>query len=406
MGIFSQTISVWAGVNRSAENRYEMNIADFLNLGVSYLPTIKWLRQWYDYGLAIYSTNPQESMRAFDVYKQTKEQMPLATIGGNYANTGLSKNLIATTKLMCLDIDTTKPHKAAKLAAQGKVIPNAHVKDWQRVKRQLSHLPWVAYCGLSIGGHGLFLIVPIDDHSKYVDRWMAAEYLLRKFYGLTVDPQTKDATRPRFISYDDSPYINENADIFSVSLPKQQQRPPMRHVAPATQTSDAETIARFVDYIEAHRIDITTNYGGQKGKSGKGWADLPPALFQVFGDAGEDFFHRLSQFHPEYNVTAATKKWHENKRRSQIGIGTFFMLCKDYGITIEKVLGDNNSGQRQQLRPTKKTTAPLLGATPSPAKVRYSAIPLFPKTYSSISVYEDYDLPEDFFTERAGAVPF
>jgi hypothetical protein len=393
MGIFERTISVWEKAKgRSADNRHEMSVADFLNLGASYVQTITWLRQWYDYGLTVYATNPQESMRAFDVYKKNKEQMPLGTIGGNYANTGGAQDLIAATRLMCLDIDTEKPSKAAQQIAEGKEVPNAHVTDWQRVKRQLSHLPWVAYCSLSIGGHGLFLIVPIDDDLRYGERWLAAEYLLRECYGLTVDSQTKDETRPRFVSYDDCPYINANADIFTFSLPKSPQPKPPRHSTPANYTDDAQTVAMFVDYIEAHGIDITGNYGASQGKDGKGWADLPPALYSVYGEAGEDFFHRLSQFHPEYNVTDTTKKWNQNKHRSKVGIGTFYMLCQNCNITMQKVKEYHGlpckSSHVSSLAP-ETTAKPTL---PAPPQIIYRRAPLFPESHS----VWDWLSPEEF----------
>lgn len=384
MSIFSRIISVWESTRKSAGNRHEMSVAEFLNLGAHYVQNINWLRQWYDYGLAVYATDPHESMRAFEVYKKNKEQMPLGTIGGNYGNTGNAQDLIAPTNLMCLDIDTEKPHKAAKLMAEGKDVPNAHVTDWQRVKRQLSHLPWVAYCSLSIGGHGLFIIIPIDDHEKYEDRWLAADYLLHKNYGLIVDSQTKDKNRPRFISYDDCPYINVNADIFTFSPPKpQQQKTPQRHSSPTNYTDDAETVAMFVDYIEAHHIDITGNYGASKGLDGKGWADLPPALYSVFGEAGEDFFHRLSQFHLKYNVSETTKKWNQNKHRSQISIATFFMICKDHEVTFEKVREHHGITRKTSPVRPKATTKPTPKAEPSAPLIIYKT-PLFPGSPESI----------------------
>jgi hypothetical protein len=320
-----------------------MSVAEFLHLGQHYVPTITLLRQWYDYGVVIYPTDPHESARAFSVYTDGKARLPLATIGGNYYNGGLANDLITPTNLMCLDLDATKPDKAAKLLAAGQPVPNAHVTDWQRIKRQLSHLPWVAYCGLSVGGHGLFLVVPIDDYRMHAERWQAAAHLLLEHYGLVIDPATKDPTRARFISYDPQPFVNPQAEVFRVAKPRPvtitpSYAPTTHRTAPVS--SAAEAVTKCVEEIERKGVDITSDYSD--------WCSIAAALYSEFGEAGEDYFVRVSQFYPGATESCSRRKYKQCSTMSRISIGTFFKICRDHGIRYER------------------TSTPTAKATPAP----------------------------------------
>jgi len=323
--IFDSTISVWNTTKRDSANRQEMTIAEFMNLGVSYWPTINYLRQLYDYGLNVYATNPQASVEAFGRYNNEKSMLPLATIGGNFANGGKIDDLLEATNLMCTDIDTTKPHKAAQLMEQGKPVPNSQVTDWQRVKRQLSHLPWVCYCSLSIGGHGVFAIVRIDDYRHHTERWEAMKELLSATYGLTIDEATKDVTRARFVSYDDAPYINADALVFDKSLPKKSQSPSRSTGYKTNIPADTDaSIMECVRQIQQRGIDITANYDD--------WIHIGAALYNHMGDRAEDIFVEISRYWPNSSEAESRKKFNKCKSLPKIGIGQFFAVCASYGI--------------------------------------------------------------------------
>jgi len=338
-----------------------MTIAAFMNLGVGYWTTINHLRQLYDYGSMIYATNPEASDEAFKRYSNEKSMLPLATIGGNFGNGGKIEDLLEATNLMCLDVDTTKPRKAAQLMEQGKPVPNSHVTDWQRVKRQLSRLPWVCYCSLSIGGHGLFAIVRIDDYRHHTERWEAMKQLLMDTYGLVIDEATKDLTRPRFVSYDDCPYINPDAEIFDKSVPKKSQSPSRSDYKTNIPSDTDASIMECVRQIQQRGIDITPNY--------EDWIHIGAALYNYMGDRAEDIFVEISRYWPNSSEAESRRKFSKCKSLPKIGIGQFFAICASYGIKY--VDGIRSTSHKSFAAPSQRSQPMIVEATP----VGQTAIP-------------------------------
>lgn len=390
--IFEEKISCWRNTTRTHANRIEVTIGQFLRAGAAYLnrpqdaTDIQRLRQLYTTALQTYPTDPARAASLFQEYKEKKKYMPLATMGGTFANGGLREDMLTACKVLCLDVDNVKPIDFHKY--DGKEIPNAHVTDWNLLKSKLSQLPFVSYISLSIGGHGLFLLIPIANENKHTDYWLTLEHLFRKHFNLTIDPQTKDITRPRFISYDPQPYINNQAVVFDKILPK--QRPTIsvqgNYTAPATGTEDS--VRRCVSEIERKCLDITTNYDE--------WIDLASALYNELGEAGKEYFMRISAFYPSSNPREIEYKWQKNKSRSQVGIGTFFEICSRYGVKYKDSVS---------LRPTPQQPKPQ----PKPAQVEDTTkakiipIPLYPEPYDYMATFSDYPLPPDFFMERLEA---
>lgn len=371
--IFEEKISVWSNTTRSDANRCVVTIKQFLDAGSYYLSTpnmptdIQRLRLMYDTAMQSYPTDPARAKSLFDEYKEKKKLMPLATMGGTFANGGLKEDMLTASKVLCLDIDSVKPTDHWKY--EGKTIPNAHIKDWNLLKHQLSQLPFVSYISLSIGGHGLFLLIPIADENRHTDYWFTLEHLFQKNLNLTIDPNTKDITRPRFISYDPQPYVNDQAQVFDRILPN--KRPTIsvsrNYTAPATSTEDA--VRKCVEEIERRSLDITSDYSQ--------WIDIASALYNGLGEAGKEYFMRVSRFYPNANERDINYKWQKNKTRSKVGIGTFFDICAKYGIRYK----DSVSYRPTPSSPPKPVPPPAPAEATTTAKI--IPIPLFPEEYRS-----------------------
>lgn len=392
MGIFERTVSVWKNIPRTADNKCEVPLRQFLDAGIDYLPTINYLRQLYDVMVQTYPTDPAASATYEEQYKQGKNDLPLATIGGIFANGGLHDDMIEPTNLITLDLDTEKPRKAARLREEGKEIPNGWVKDWEAIKRKLAQLPFVAYCSLSVGGHGLFVIIPIEDYHFHAEAWESLNYLFKKHLNLTIDPQTKDITRSRFISYDPQPYINENAQVFRIKLPEKRTTIPVRKYSSSPSSSTEEAVRRCVEEIERRMLDITSDYGE--------WIDIASALFNELGEAGKQYFERVSRFYPNANERDISYKWEKNKNRSQITIATYFEICRRYGIRYK----DSELPDISTRLPQPKASA--IVEAPKEMKCKTANVPLFPDTYDYMAICENVQLPPDFFCERLEAAPF
>ncbi|MGQ1910980.1 DUF3987 domain-containing protein [Marinifilum sp. RC60d5] len=80
--------------------------------------------------------------------------------------------------------------------------------------------------------------------------------------------------------------------------------------------------------IESSQTDITTNYAD--------WRDIGFALADELGEAGRDYYHRISRFHPDYNTKDCNQQFDKCLKANGQGITikTLFHLAKSEGINI------------------------------------------------------------------------
>lgn len=91
----------------------------------------------------------------------------------------------------------------------------------------------------------------------------------------------------------------------------------------------AEEVEKLVDAICQKQIDLTQGYDR--------WRDIGFALSSEFGVVGRDWYHRISQYHPNYTESECDKQYSRcvNSRGSGITINTLFHYAKEAGINIK-----------------------------------------------------------------------
>jgi hypothetical protein len=84
--------------------------------------------------------------------------------------------------------------------------------------------------------------------------------------------------------------------------------------------STQERVEAVIHQIVTNRIDITQDEPD--------WFRLACALANTFGEAGREYFHAISQFHPDYQSSNADRKYDHALKAGygNISIGTFFAL--------------------------------------------------------------------------------
>jgi hypothetical protein len=94
---------------------------------------------------------------------------------------------------------------------------------------------------------------------------------------------------------------------------------------------DIETI---IYRLESSQTDITANYSD--------WRDIGFALADVLGEAGRDYYHRISRFYPGYSPTDCNKQYDNCLKAKGHGVSlkTFFHLAKQAGIDISPARRD------------------------------------------------------------------
>ena len=294
MDIFQTHISVYNGVTDNTGTR--MPLGTFL-----------FCKEYKDDILRLRAVFDKEKRNAL------KRSLPQATISGVFSPTRAKNNLSQHSGLICVDIDAKD---------------NPDILDWETLKQDLSVLPQIAYCALSVSGKGLFLVIPLRYPEKHLQQFRQLQIDFRKM-GIMIDSACSDITRLRCLSYDEHPIINENATLYEgvyVEKPKHKSFPTC-FIYEGENTS-AE-VAVYCRKIQQCGIDITASYDD--------WLKVGCAS-ATLGESGRSLFHICSRQNAKYNAAKTDKMFTDLLRRNyqQVNIGTFFWMCKQYGITTKE----------------------------------------------------------------------
>lgn len=294
MDIFQTNISVYDGVTD--------NTGTIMPLG-----TFLFCKEYKDDILRLRAVFDKEKRNAL------KRSLPQATISGVFSPTRAKNNLSQHSGLICVDIDAKD---------------NPDILDWETLKQDLSVLPQIAYCALSVSGKGLFLVIPLRYPEKHLKQFRQLQIDFRKM-GIMIDSACSDITRLRCLSYDEHPIINENATLYEgvyVEKPKHKSFPTCFIYEGENTSAEVAVCCRK---IQQCGIDITASYDD--------WLKVGCAL-TTLGENGRSLFHICSQQNAKYNAAKTDKMFTDLLRRNyqQVNIGTFFWMCKQYGITTKE----------------------------------------------------------------------
>ena len=189
-----------------SNNIQVITIADFCNP-----------RRQYQYAQRIaeirsYCPDAESKERNKEIVDRLKTSLPAGIISCVADGLGES-NVIARNGVMAIDIDASK---------------NPAIYDWEAVKTELAKSPYIAYCGLSVSGLGVWGMIPISNPEKHLEHFRAiSKDFERQFSiwqngdqeptilnGIHLDSAPSNIISKRFVSYDPAPYTNVNAKIY------------------------------------------------------------------------------------------------------------------------------------------------------------------------------------------------
>lgn len=294
MDIFQTHISVYNGVTDNTGTK--MPLGTFL-----------FCKEYKDDILRLRAVFDKEKRNAL------KRSLPQATISGVFSPTRAKNNLSQHSGLICVDIDAKD---------------NPDILNWETLKQDLSVLPQIAYCALSVSGKGLFLVIPLRYPEKHLQQFRQLQIDFRKM-GIMIDSACSDITRLRCLSYDEHPIINENATLYEgvyVEKPKHKSFPTCFIYEGENISAEVAVCCRK---IQQCGIDITASYDD--------WLKVGCAL-ATLGESGRSQFHICSRQNAKYNAAKTDKMFTDLLRRNyqQVNIGTFFWMCKQHGITTKE----------------------------------------------------------------------
>ena len=263
-----------------------------------------------------YLKNEIEQLRSAQnkkVYKKIKvSALPAVTLSGLFSERN-SKGLQKHSGLMQIDIDDIKDYKS--------VLTNIRLDSYTYVAFQ------------SPGGKGIKVIVKINpDVSTHLEQFYALQEYYKKEFNVVIDPACKDVSRCLLLSYDPNIFCNPFSDVFEecfISEPKEVKYTTNDLPKTNVYLSNKENpLKELTEAIEKERIDITNTY--------ENWIKVGYAISESMGENGRVYFHRISQFHPEYKKEATDKLYNRlsNRNNGSITMGTLFFLAKERGIFI------------------------------------------------------------------------
>ena len=291
MNIFSRQISVYDGVTDNVGR--VITLHDFL-FSKEYSNVIQMMRCIADK----------------EERDKWKRRLPQAAISGVFAPTRAVVYIKQYSGLISIDVDSKE---------------NPDITNWEELKTQLAVLPQIAYCSLSVSGKGIFAIIPLRYPQNHLQQFRQLQIDFEKM-GITIDKACSDITRMRCMSYDEHPLINMNAIPYEGVYVE----PPRKVFYPLSDfngNDDFLAVEKCCEIISRTGTDVTVSY--------EQWMKVGCSL-ATLGEDGRPFFHICSQQNQDYNELKTDKLFSDLLKRNyqSVSIGTFFWICRQYGIRI------------------------------------------------------------------------
>lgn len=253
-------------------------------------------------------------------YRQTgkreiKTLLPCYTVSGIFSERKES-GLIRHSGVVCIDVDQKD---------------NMQVGNFNELKMLITKIPYVSYCGLSCGGKGYFILIPIEQVNKHREHYRAICDDFERC-GIKVDRNCIDISRLRIASFDDKAYINEQAVIYSKMTGNESELHFRKNetIVCNTHGFDLENtntkVERIIREIADRRIDITIDYHT--------WLEIGAAIANHFGSCGRKSYHDISRFHKDYDVQKTDDQYSACLNMRNFTIGTLFHYAKLNGLKM------------------------------------------------------------------------
>ena len=195
-------------------------------------------------------------------------------------------------------------------------------KEVEGTRELLKHDPYIYSCFTSVSGTGLCLLIKINPEKHRESFEGIADYLIKK-YQIIVDPTGVNPSRTRFVSYDPDLFLNEDSLTFKKYLPKPKARKITATVF--VQSEFDEVVSKMVDA----NVSCVEDY--------RDWRDIAFGLADQFGEAGRQYFHRLSSCSTKYEQSMCDRQYshaiaRNGKQTNKITIATIYWFAKAAGI--------------------------------------------------------------------------
>lgn len=205
----------------------------------------------------------------------------------------------------------------------------------EELRNKITSFPYVFYCAQSVGGKGYFALIELDgSKDDFKPHFYAIEDDFNTM-GIKIDNACKDMTRLRFVSYDEEPYTNMNAIIYTKKIASSpSSHANMQEEKEELTPKESQDFANAMRDIEDNHIQVTTCH--------QDTITLACALKRYFPDKeGMEYLETIRAQRGGYykGKTYTTYRTADpNKRTNPPKINLFFKLYWDAKKLISKNL--------------------------------------------------------------------
>lgn len=210
-------------------------------------------------------------------YKQAKEKVLsftpscLCPIGGS----AKAENVEHVNNLIAIDLDA-KDNEGVTL---------------EEMRTKINSLPYVMYSSISVGGKGMYALIPISENNKndFKGVFKALEEDFIKL-GLKLDSSCVNVNRERYMSFDDNEYWNTKCEIYTkkLNIPTQVNGHPTRVEInankPLTQR-EYNKVKSMVEDIKANKVQLSKNHDDT--------LKIANAIANIWGEEGRTLLHLI-----------------------------------------------------------------------------------------------------------------
>ena len=160
----------------------------------------------------------------------------------------------------------------------------------EEMRKRVNSLPYVMYSSMSVGGKGMYALLPIAEENK--NDFKAVFNALNedfKALGLTLDGSCVNVNRERYMSYDDDEYWNTKCEIYTkkINIPTQVNKQPLQGLEinankPLT-PREKQKVDLMIEDIKANKIQLSKNHTDT--------LMIANCLANIWGEEGRELLH-------------------------------------------------------------------------------------------------------------------
>lgn len=168
----------------------------------------------------------------------------------------------------------------------------------EEMRKRVNSLPYVMYSSLSIGGKGMYALIPIKDENKN-DFKSVFNALNEDFIklGLRLDGSCVNVNRERYMSVDDNEYWNTKCEIYTrkLNIPTQAHDTHKRVESANKPLTEREynKVKSMVEDIKTNKLVLTKNHTDT--------LMIANCLANILGEEGRELLHIIRQQRSGYD---------------------------------------------------------------------------------------------------------